>query len=287
MKNPLPFLLTGFFSLASAHAAILVHEGFDYTAGTSLGATTNGGTGWGGAWSVTSGSAPTVDVTQLSPLTNVGASGLSVTQSGAATTNSVTRTFSTAYGTGVTIGSPLTIWLAFEMKGNGSNSNDSYLALLRNSGTAASDEIIRIGRKSGVSGGNITLSTAAGTSPTQTAFGNVAYNTSTYLMVVKLELQRSGAGTGTNVYTANLWSFTGSAPTSEGSLGASVANFTTTTLGSGTGLNALRLVDASSGANSQFDEIRIGTTFIDVIPEPSAAALSLLGGAILLRRRRK
>lgn len=285
----------------SASAALLVYEGFDYTGGTSLGATTNGGTGWSGAWSVTSGSAPVVDNTQLAPVGTLSTSGLSVTQSGVATANSVTRSFS-AIGTGVTSSSSQTIWLSFEMKGNNNNSNDAYLALLRNTGatpaaggstpdgSGVQDEMIRIGRKSGVSGGNITLSSAATTSPAQTAFGNIAFNNTTYFLLAKIDIQRSGVGTGANFYTVDLWSFTGSLPLSEGSIGSSVASFTTSVLSSGSGLDKVRLVDAASGANASFDEIRIGTTFADVvaIPEPSAfAALAGLGSLVLAASRRR
>ncbi len=272
-----------------AFGSTLVYEGFNYTTGTAALSGANTGSGWTTAWTVDSGSAPDV-VSGSIALGSLTVSGNSITQSADATNNSITRSF-TAVGTGVTSGAAQTVWLSFVLQGNGNNSGDAYLSLLRNSGSAATDELVRIGRKSGVSGGNITLSSAASTNPAQTAFGNVTFDSTARLLLVKLDLQRSGVGTGTNIVTAQLWTVT-SVPADEGALGSSVANFTTATLGSGTGLDKVRLYDASSGANASFDEIRIGDTLSDVtpVPEPStyAAALGLgaLAASCLFRRRR-
>jgi hypothetical protein len=237
---------------------LLAYESFDYTVGAPLSTSTNSGTGWSAGWTVVSGSAPTVTSGSLG-LGALATGGQSVTQNAAVTVNNVTRPLSSLIGGNVTSSTPATFWLSFVHQGNGLDSSDSYLGLYRDGGSV---DALMIGRQTGGTGFRLN-SGLGGNVITGTA---LPFDSTKRLLLVRLDLSRTGAGTGTNIYTARLWSYTSSLPTSEPAIGTEVTKIVSGTAGAGTGIQGIRLYDNTSGANSQFDEIRVGTSFGSVVP---------------------
>jgi predicted component of type VI protein secretion system len=242
---------------------LLAYEGFDYTVGDALSTSTNGGTGWSAGWTVVSGSAPTVTSGSLG-LDTLSTGGHSVTQNATATANSVTRPLTSLIGGSVTSSAPTTVWLSFVHQGNGTDSSDSYLSLYRDSGTS---EPMMIGRSTGASG--FGLNSAITGTRTGTA---LPFDSTKRFMLVRLDLSRTGTGTGTNIYTARLWGYTSTLPTTEPAVDTEAIKYVSGTAGAGTGIQGIRLYDNTSGANSQFDEIRFGTSFTSVIPQADTTA---------------
>jgi hypothetical protein len=108
----------------------------------------------------------------------------------------------------------------------------------------------------------------------------VAQNATTFLV---MELVYNGAGSD----AAYLYENPTSTPSTSSAIysltGLSLSGGTTT--GAGTYIDAIGVIDQD--ATNAFDEIRVGNTFADVVPEPtSLAAMAVLGGLALLRRRR-
>jgi hypothetical protein len=112
------------------------------------------------------------------------------------------------------------------------------------------------------------------------AAGTVTANTS-YLLVSKLVTSASGLDT---VYL-NWYSGNAVVPTTEPTTWMYSLSFDNKT----TANQTLMRLETGNAAGTTFrvDEIRLGTTWLDVIPEPGRAMLLLLGGvASLLARRR-
>lgn len=236
-------------------AGLISYEGFTYAGGETL-AGKGGGTGWGGNWTVAAGSAPVIDAASLA-VGDLQSSGGAVSQNSAATINNITRDLPAVLGGNVTSSSPLTLWLSFAHKGNGSDSGDSYLSFYRDGGTV---DALTIGRSSGATGFRVTSALSGATTGSALPF-----DTTPRFILVRIDLSRNTTGTGTNVYTARMWGYT-TLPTSEPAVGTENQKIVSGTAGAGTGLKGLRLYDAASGANSQFDEIRLGSNYSSVVP---------------------
>ena len=245
-------------------AALLVYEGFDYTASTSLN-TQNGGTGWGEAWR--NGDAN-------SSIQSPGLSYEDLPVSG----NRVWANSSTYRGLDGTIGGTAgEIWISFI--GRVDNATGvGYLGFYRG-GDTSSFRVFLVG--SAVATSHQWGLLADATSGSQVAATDVAGQTEVFL------LTRLDYTTGGQLNAIDLW--LDPVLGNQGALGTPDATITSTALGTKDYSFDRVRVFGTSGANADYDELRIGTTFDAVaIPEPSVWALSLGLGAwliVLFRRR--
>ncbi len=256
-------------ALQSARSAVIVEEYFNYGAtGSNLsGLGTGADPGWSAAWTGHSGPdyAPTADITYSDPNGNYDNSlnpstggGANTSASGSAAGQVTSRTLddpiTTDFWTSVLItttaadGEAL-LWFSY---GAGSN---SYISIRAGVARVLYNADSTTGQVSGFSAG-------------------------TYLLLanIRMNVNIDGHDEIRLWVNPNLSNF-------EASLG-------TPTI-SRTGANALGASVVNVGVSfqnprSQIDAIRLGDTIHDVIPEPSATALVLLGGcAFLVRRSRR
>lgn len=260
--------LTALALIASpaAHAALIAYEGFNYTEdnGTSV-AGLNGGTGWLNAFPTPSGAHTLADglTFQTLPLPQVGKS---MVRTGGELTSGLTigRQWATSVDTTATywysflvntVGGPEGTFNLFQS--TGSNQNGAGIEVRKNADTGLVD--IRV---TGNGGWNLVSIVAQ--SQTHLVLGNIS-NTGNKMWVY---------ASGTD------------APTVEPTLGG-VTNSGAVLAGKESAMNGRRFGSSNPGSSITFDEVRIGTTFGSVIiPEPSAAALGLLGAVGLMCRRR-
>jgi len=271
----------GFFSAPSnSNAALLAYDGFDYTAGNVNGQ--NGGTGWDTAWVATTSPVNASVVTG----TTLAYSGGSISISGSGT--------------------------ALSIKGGGdgalnrsyvgtSTGGEIYFSMLFQSTSGSGDEFFNFflsedpdRHNSGGFGDLITTTGDArfgarindGTTDTSVA-SSVSYTTgTTYLLVGRLSTDGTTGASPSIIDQAELWIN----PTSltPGSANATVNASTGLALGDLVYFSS-RMVNFASPDEILIDELRIGTDFASVVtvPEPSAACLLLLGGALQLALRRR
>lgn len=244
------------------HADTLVSESFNYSVGGLVGQ--NGGTGWGGSWTaIDAGASGGV---QSGSLTY----GDLVTSGNQAyvTTTAGTSGFSRALGSTFSDATTNTIYLSFAFNWN---SGTRFLGLqLLNGGTSA----IEFNKFAGQSNFGI-----------QSGTGSTAITTgTTNFVVVKIEFNASGNDT-VSLYTNP--SLTGGEPMTASST-RSFASLSFNTIRLATGYDN----GSQTTAAAAFDEIRIGTTYADVvsaIPEPSSfaalAGIAALGFVAVGRRR--
>jgi hypothetical protein len=298
-------LLTFALSLASTNAALVVYEGFDYTAGTntasaanaSSSATTTGltttGTGLtgsyvmhrGGGSSNVSGTSivnPTLDFGTLPESGNkLNWTGYGSSAAGNQLNAKLSSSASSALAPGA---SSKTIWMSTLITpGTFANGGGVFLGNNAVSGDTAGATIFGLGFNAS---GNAVVSYNNGVTAATTGTFTAS---STYWLVGNFSYSISGSTT--TFSAANLWIYnasSGNPPASEGALSTAMASFsgTSTTTGSRVPDNLL-FKTGSSVANSSFDEVRIGDSYASVaIPEPRAALLGGLGMLALLRRRR-
>lgn len=260
----------------AANAALLAYEGFDYAEadGTSISGL-NGGTGWTEAY-------PTVEGTirlanGLSFIDHIASSGKSAERLASATLTSNGRNWAPTVSDG-------TYWYSFLMSptATASNVGRGTFGILQGPGSNQNGFGIRFDF-TGTVGPGATLTINAN-SPVQAPGTNTSFASGwgqTYLVLGRLTVD-AAANT-----TNDIWVYQNgqSIPTSE----AGLPSVMSTTTGASTGINPAMYGRAfGDSAPTFFDEIRVGTSFGDVmaIPEPSAAALGLVGLTALLRRRR-
>jgi hypothetical protein len=259
---------------STASAALLVYDGFDYTAGQNLNtAGLNGGTGWDGAWENQAGSATHFWETTSGTLAyeNSGNVGSLVTSGGytssAGDSNRAAKRFFSDAQFDTTNNSD--VW--FSMLLAKDPAANAFQINLFSSGSQVlqfdvADNII-------LGGNNLADNDSGRTLPTN---GEAAFVVANFDLVNE-EAQwwinpEAGATSPTGAdYSSSVLSFT-----------SAISDLDEIRIFSRPGTNTTN--------ESFYDEIRMGTTYADVtpIPEPSAAAL-LLGGlasVLLLRRRR-
>jgi hypothetical protein len=287
-KSALAALSAALLIAAPAHGALIAYEGFDYAAGNLPG--NNGGTGdWGGAWA---GGSTVVSGTD----TNAAWGGTDNSGGVHRTQALATRAISTAF-----VGSSsVPLYFSAEFQKNGpqgvvSNSNGYgvFLALTNSADANTVTNTVRIGLNKPNNLAhqfNARIGTGTSTAQVNTQFGSYAHSTdgattppyvgSTVLLVGKIEFNVDGVNDRLTVWAD---------PTSFEAGGASVVveganiGWETPTIAK---TQAFNLAPSTQG-DAYIDNIRIGTTWADVvIPEPGSLALLALGGLCGFRRRR-
>ncbi len=251
-----------------AQADLLEYEGFDYT-GTDLD-DQNGGSGWEGAWINDSGSfdghlsnddtsldsaafpfTPTGDRIEGNGGTALRDMGTNFEMGGEGNVVYVSmlmRKNSTALTAGENV--------EFSFLGN-SNMNNQRLRM----GITSTDNFFVA---SGLQGGE------------SASFGTVAADT-TYFLVAKIVSSASG----NDQFFLNAYAPGDTVGSSEGTWDANVAGVT------GVILDQIRLnIGDGTGMVGSIDEIRIGETWGDVVPEPATTGLLMLGATVTMLIRR-
>ncbi len=264
-------LVCGAFGLAvvsSAQASLVVYEGFDYTAGTTLGTSTNGGTGFSGAWG--SSSAFTIGSSSLSN---------AAFPAGMATGGSV----SSAAGGTVIVSSQrnLEANTALNMDASG---NTIYVStmLYKTSTTNTSSEMAQLRLKATTSDDKNRILISLSTNDTLQINDSVLQTSVVANQVYFVVLKIVTSATGNDTIYANVYTGVGSVGTAEPTTWS--LTWQEEIKGS---LQQLK-IQAGPNTGSGFDEIRVGTTWADVTsPVPEAASLGFLGlGALSLLSRR-
>lgn len=245
-----------FSTTSSSYAAVLASDVFNYAAGAFSTDAWNGGTGWSGAWRDNSSNA-TYDPT-------IGSDGRLHTESASTADRhkGVIRTLADSYN----VADDGTLWASVSISVStiGETSQYAWLSFMN----GATTEPFRIGRHEAT---NTHWGLQASTNIPGTSPGSTIVLGQADTLVFKM--QYIGGNT---VYS--LWVNPGS---SESGLGT--PDSTITRPGSLT-FDGIRL---QSRASATFDNFILGTTFSDVVPEPSSVMLGLVGSGLLLMRKRR
>lgn len=295
------FLSLGLLFASTSRGSLLIYEGFDYTAGSTLNAITP--------------NASTIGFDQSTAYAGTNVGNYTV-QSGSLTFGSLQTTGgSVAFPTGTSVASGK-LSLASSYTGT---LWSSYLVTLSTRSTSLTTDgaLMRISDSTGNAGERFnsfadsrsgSTNVAVGYDATSTSTGNPLTLSTTYIIIAKF----TNVGTGLTTTTtgqSSIWALT-EAQFGNFILGGGTEAYlnSATVTGTATGVTA-RGSDANvtSGTYSlttgnfaalvavndvgAFDELRFGTTLVDVTPIPEPAALGVIAGASvlagsLLRRRR-
>lgn len=240
----------------SSSAAVLASDVFNYSAGTFSTDAWNGGIGWSGAWRDNSTNA-TYDP-------SIGSDGRLHTESASTADRhkGVIRTLSDSYN----VADDGTLWASVSISVStvGETSQYAWLSFMN----GATTEQFRIGRHEAT---NTHWALQASTNIPGTSPGSTIVLGQIDNLVFKMQYVG-----GNTVYS--LWINPGS---TDGNLGT--PDSTITRPGSLT-FDGIRM---QSRASATFDNFVLGTTFADVVPEPSSALLGLVGSVLLLIRKRR
>ena len=167
-----------------------------------------------------------------------------------------------------------TYWMSYLYQSTADGGNWQAFETYTTSGTIGQDSSRRYLISNGAAGWDGGTGTGAfnvGASGVSGIIPGGAAGTDVNLFVIKMEFVAGGNDTFTVWRNPSL----GSEPTTGGL--AKTGDFDWAYTG---------IFDADTPGKVNFDEIRIGTTFVDVIPEPgSLSLLGLMGGALFLRRK--
>ncbi len=261
------------FGSLTAHAALVVYEGFDYSGASDVDGE-NGGTGWAGAWGINGGSPSVVSIYDGTSLSNGAFTGAGFTPVGGSMSNN-----HNTFGGERTFASALSMTVDEEYY-------FSFLIRYPEQTEAVSTQLSFTGNANPVfvrfNQGDASVTVGPGTF---SSTGSEGYtDDTTYFVVGKIT---ASAG-GTDSISINVFDNAESVPVSESFLitsgGASLS-------GSITGIQFTQGdLQNNDGNPASFDEFRLGTTWESVaIPEPSSLALvglTLAAGMIGMRRRR-
>lgn len=297
------FLLTALLlgATASAFAAPVVYESFNYTAGNFNTGTTGPsatGTGLTGDWTwnqngdantrqlvIQSGS---VDVRNLDTANNKLNWGTAPGSGSAGNYTYAQLDSGASSALGLTDGQSKTLWMSYALTSAGAG---TAIVELRNNTAGATGGTV-FGIQASLSAGTHSANTV------QILANNAVQNSSSYtfttgqdyLLIAKLNYSMTGSTTSFD--SGSLWVLndTGLLPTDETGLGSALASFSTASTNTANRTPTyLRISNGSSIASNTFDEIRVGDSFSAVvIPEPGTLALLgiALGTLLLFRRRR-
>lgn len=284
----------------SARATLLIYEGFNYTAGSNLGAITPNGS--------------TVGLDQTAAYAGTGVANYAVQASSLSFGSLQTTGGSVSFTTATSVASGK---LALASAYSGTLWS-SYLVSLSFQGTALGTDgaVMRISDNAANTGERFlsfadsrssSTAVAVGYDATPTSTGSTLTLSTTYIIISKFTNVGTGL-TGTTTGQSSIWALTEAQFGNFISGGATEAYLNSATVaGTATGVTA-RGSDATltSGTYSlttgnfaalvsvndsgSFDELRYGTTLADVTPIPEPATAAVAGGlaallAVLLRRR--
>lgn len=264
-------LAFAFVAPASLRAALIAYEGFNY--GLADNAAIGTTSGWQQSASTVAGTAWQYDTSSLT----IPFAGMSAATGGALQIAGGGQTgFDTpGWGT-LTVGT--TYWYSFTLNTYGTTAGTAgaYTSSPRGTFNIFTNTINANNPQNGfginiANGGALNAGSATGGTA---ATGTIISSGGVYTILGRLVVDGAGSATNTVwVNPANLASL-GSGASVSGSIStnATQAAFGGRSFGSSTGYRV--------------DEIRIGTTLGDVVPEPSAAVLGLIGVLGLVRRRR-
>lgn len=292
---PLSISLSCLVLISTAQATLISFEGFDYTAGTTLTGGTeatslNGGSGWNTPWfrdysggvpryitnNVASVETDRFSGQSASPFTPVGNSAVAD-----ATSDRGYREFAVADAANAfnvaSSGAADAVYFSFLYKDTATNNGISFTILDSAGGNSASVGV----------GQNRVFSASATGGTLDRDFSVINANTD-YFVVFKLTSPEDSLSV---TAEASFYTVAGNVPSSEP---ASWNVTSTGTFGGDVSLNALRFqsVSIDGGTEAAIDEIRVGSSYIDVavIPESSTLAFSI-GSLVLIctlyRRRRQ
>lgn len=263
----------------SANAALVAYDSFDYAVGDLNG--NNGGTGFTAAWSANA----IVDVVNGSLSYQAGNIGVSGGTKTAQVTGAIAGPLDNAASRAFT-GQSDTVYVSFLFRPlvNGGAAEDDFLQFMLNDDTDQENS------------GSIGMRNITGTTGNDGYFGRIrdgsaetnAEATPNVLSVVgrtDVLIAKFSKVASANYNRLDL--FVNPTSSIEGAPVATVSR------DSGMGLAdvfSLRLAFLDTGDAYQFDELRIGTTFADVIttiPEPATMSLGVMGLLALAARRRK
>lgn len=307
--------LCSLLGATSAHATLLVYEGFNYTdpanttsanSSTSTPSTTGAavtGTGLTESWKMNRGaSGGTLNGTSFTTSAPLTLSGLSSSNSrlqwtssnsSGASANYLTASLTADVTTALTVNKTSQIWLSYLVKTDAFATNGGIYLGRGNSadvtGTmTGTNSLIGFGYDSA---GKAVITSGGGSGGnTKAISGTAQFGPAGTMKWVVANFSFTSAG----INSANIWvrdTYTGT----EADLGTAAATFTPTStvpaFSGGVAATQLVFVTGSSLANVGFDEVRIGTSFtsISAIPEPSSAAFIAAGACgllVCLRRRR-
>ena len=274
MKTHLTILLTAFVLLwgqqfsfpRQAAAGLIAYDGFNYgPVGVGLNGLTGGGSfGWGGAWSTTGNS--TIAAGSLtSPTVPMSVTGNSVTAAAAGTNRDSSRSFPSPLGTA---GTSLYVGFLIEPEGVvGGGSDNGYFGLNLMS-TEGGPGVVMIDKPGAGAENDWVL---------ESNFGNGQFASSvpvisgqTYLMVCRIDFATSGSDT---------FSLFIDPP-------STTQPATPDAVKGGVNFGQMSALDITGPGAFSIDELRVGTTFASVVPEPSAWLLAICGvGGLWFARR--
>lgn len=272
----------------------LLTDSFTYTAGESMSGK-NGGTSWGSAswqnaWTAVNGTTVfNVDLSYHRGDIHVDGGGRAVRVSNADNVNNMTRSFTEQSG-----GNPIYFSLLFRTDTD-TDADDFIQFILNDDNTSLTSHNNSAGIGD-VDVGGVNLGSRIGLTNGGTTQNAMAYQKNvTYLLVAKVEdLVPAGTAVSNGTEGANepdritLWinptTFDENNPMADAVLVNDLATGTFTHFDWFT----LRTLNLDPGVDFYFfDELRIGSSFASVVPEPGSAALLALPAIALLKRRRR
>jgi len=272
MKSLRVLTVLALFASLSAHATLLVYEGFDYSGASDVDGE-SGGTGWSGAWGISGGGSGVVAGYDASSLSNTAFTGAGFSSVGGALTNDH-NTFAAQrdFNTVIDLDADGAVYFSYLINMSELTVRDD----VQFTGTASSNPFeVRLNNEVAATGGSGTFQT--------TNLGLTAGTT--YFVVGKIT---TAAGAGNDFMSAKVYA--------SGDTVSATEEFDITSAGAvvtGT-LTGIQFYQGDSANNDGdptiYDEFRLGTTWESVaIPEPSSfvlVGLSMVAGYLSIRRRR-
>ena len=257
-----------------ANAALIAYASFDdLTPGTINGQA--GGTGFTGNWTGVAGQTVVTSSLSYSSGAITVSGGSQAVQLTLSSDNLFYRSLSSTYTDDV-------IYMSMLVRQDAGASTDGDTAQVWLDGVTTGNHVTTAAPALGLNGAAGAAALQARVGSISTASSGTYAGSNTYFLVGLFEKTVSGSA---NPYTkATFWLNPGSTLDPASATGATgtglLSSFSTL------GLRTNSVNQTAPADTILVDEIRVGTTFADVIPEPSAALLGGLGLLALLRRRR-
>lgn len=259
---------------AFANAALIAYDGFEsYSAGSELGGG-SGGNDWSGNWQSTDPHVTSQGFILTDPTGNINGGSQSArlqpTVDLGDTASFMSRGFTATTGSDV--------YVSFLIRNAGGvDSGDFYNFQVSDGATGNSSSALGVGIRN--ANGNPFFARAGSSSNATTNSSTSAALDTTFLIVARFSMNGGSTYQRTDLYIN---------PTGPSDPGTADATATFNTGLTQLSLLSVRNFSPEALDTLYIDELRVGTTFADVIPEPSAALLAAFGalGILLLMRRR-